>query len=245
VPHETHRKASSNAGLLLSYLASVKILAVSDPHGNPEHFAWISKQRADLILLAGDIASIDEDRDRARAWLLRLPVPAAICSGNHDWDYGDCRWLYELRHGRLLVDQAGCLSGIPIVALPWPTADDDAWLEGCRAAKRIGKLKLPWILLSHTPPAGSGLAARDGDFEALALDLADCIRPRVAVCGHWHNCPGVWRSSTGSLWINPGQSSGAVPNHAWISWREGHPVVRLVEHRSIRGHRARDLKYTR
>ena len=206
----------------------MRILIISDLHSSKQQMNWIEQQPADLLIVAGDISTFGENQESIKTWLLRLPFSCAIASGNHEWMGGsDPRWLYELRHARLIVDQAGILKRIPIVCLPWPTRGkenhwyDDA-IENCNWAE---SLEEPWILVVHAPPQFSKFS---GAAEIMTLAVEDVVRPTIAVCGHTH-VPEMWRNGNGVLWVNPGAAEGSIPNHAWLSWNEKTNAIRLAD----------------
>jgi len=206
----------------------MRILIISDLHGSKTQMQWIERQPADLLIIAGDISTFGEGQDGIKTWLLRLPFAAAIATGNHEW-MGDQnpRWLYELRHERLIVDQAGIIRRIPIVCLPWPRrGEENHWyenaMESCRWAESLDE---PWILVTHAPPQFSKFS---GSAEIMTMSIEDVTRPTIAVCGHTH-VPAMWRNNNGVLWINAGACEGDVPHHAWINWNEKTSAITLAD----------------
>lgn len=182
----------------------MRILATSDLHGQTEQMVRISSacQQADLLLLGGDLLHEGMGRESVADWLLRLPCPFVIASGNHDVMRGGPYWLHNLRAPTRIVDEHGEVDGVPIRALPWEY-EDGAWntraASECAATLAMGR---PWILVTHSLPVSQDEAA---DFESE-------ITAHLALTGHTH------RAESRGPWINCGYSRSNVPNHAWIDW---------------------------
>ena len=189
---------------------------------------WIEQQPADLLIVAGDISTFGEKQNEIKTWLLKLPFAVAIASGNHEWmDGKDPRWLYELRHARLIVDQCGILKRIPIVCLPWPKrGQENFWYDDAvEACKWAQDFEEPWILVVHAPPQFGKFS---GSAEIMTMSIEDVVRPTIAVCGHTHVSE-MWRTGNGTLWINAGATEGPVPSHAWVNWNEKARTISLAD----------------
>lgn len=204
----------------------MRILATSDLHGHAEQMAWISSvsRQADLLLLGGDLLHEGIGREFVAAWLLRLPCPFVIASGNHDVMRGGPYWLHDLRASTRIIDEHGEIGGMPICALPWEY-EDGVWntraASACAATAATGR---PWILVTHSLPVSQDDVA---DFESE-------ITARLALTGHTH------RAVSRGPWINCGYSRSSVPNYAWIDWTSRQcslhlsdstrPIVRHLTH---------------
>lgn len=155
---------------------AVRILAFADLHGRNERVirvrALVAEHAPDLVVLSGDLTHVDKGAE-ALALLKTLPVPVLAVPGNMD----GARAVDEItRNGGLMMGEMPTLiQGISFGG-PCVRASCD-------------------VLVTHEPPLGTldltFLRTRAGSQRV--LDLLTRYRPRVLVCGHVHESPGIER----------------------------------------------------
>ena len=144
----------------------MRILHLADLHIDSEWFDWVADRATeyDLVVLAGDLLDMFSNvplHDQARAcsdWLLSLPVPTVVCSGNHDYRVSDPRvaldaqaegrWLRSLcGRGRIIGADGEVIAhaGLRIAINGWLQLPANA--EGAD------------VVVTHAPPVGCKCAA--------------------------------------------------------------------------------------
>jgi Icc-related predicted phosphoesterase len=177
----------------------VKLLAFSDLHqdlGAAEDLVGRAGD-ADLVIAAGDFASIHEGLEETIGALKAIETPTVLVPGNNEteealravcegWDAATV-----LHGGSAEIAGAtvfGLGAGIPITPWDWSfdLSDDDA-------AKLIADAPDGGIWALHSPPKGH--CDRSGSGDHLGSDaIAEGIEakaPSVAVCGHIHESWGA------------------------------------------------------
>ena len=172
----------------------MKILAFSDLHRDLGRAASIAKRSgdADVVVGAGDFASVHEGLDETIDALSRIETPTLLVPGNNEtadalreaasgWDAA------TVLHGEM-AEIAGATffglgAGIPVT--PWDWSFD---LSNDEASDALESCPEGAILVLHSPPRGhcdlSGSGERLGS-QALA-DAIERLGPPLAVCGHIH-----------------------------------------------------------
>lgn len=174
----------------------MKILAFSDLHRDADAARRIVKASAaaDVLIGAGDFATRGEGAKESLAILKSAGLPTVIVSGNHDR-------LSELRalcagwqNGFLLHGEGIAFDGIPFFGLGGeiPRRNEADWNEALsetRAATMLATCPEQAVLITHTPPLGTGDKQRDGTHEGSEAILAviNDKRPRLVLCGHIHH----------------------------------------------------------
>lgn len=172
----------------------MKILAFSDLHCDLEQGARLVEMaaEADVVIGAGDFASVHEGLAETICTLAAITVPTVLVPGNNEtvdalraavdgWDAA------TVLHGEgTTIDGTefyGLGGGIPVTPWDWSFDLDDEAATAMLAACPEGA-----VLVLHSPPkdhcdsAGGG-----GNFGSPALLRAiEAKRPRLAVCGHIH-----------------------------------------------------------
>ncbi len=153
----------------------LRILAFADIHGRPERVArvraLVAEHAPDVVLLSGDVTHAGEGTE-ALALLRTLPVPVLAAPGNMDGpDERDT-----------IARDGGLGGGGPVVIQGVSFGGPDV-----RAACDV--------LVTHEPPQGTldltMVRTRAGS--PRVLELLTRYRPRLLVCGHVHESPGVAR----------------------------------------------------
>lgn len=172
----------------------MKILAFSDLHRDLEQGGKLVEMsaEADVVIAAGDFASVHEGLPETICTLAAIKVPTVLVPGNNEtvdalraavdgWDSA------TVLHGQGTTIEGteffGLGAGIPVTPWDWSfDLDDEA------ATEMLAPCPEEAVLVLHSPPkdhcdsAGAG-----GNFGSPALLRAiEEKRPRLAVCGHIH-----------------------------------------------------------
>jgi Icc-related predicted phosphoesterase len=182
----------------------MKLLAFSDLHrdlAQAEELVAMS-ERADVVIAAGDFASVHEGLDETIGALSAIAKPTILVPGNNETADAlreACQgWtLANVLHGDFAaidgVEFFGLGGGIPTT--PWDWSFD---LDEEQAAGRLASCPDGAVLVVHSPPQGHCDVAGNGQHLG-SYAIADAIertRPKLAVCGHIHESWGV-RSEIG------------------------------------------------
>jgi uncharacterized protein len=172
----------------------VRILAFSDLHRDLDQAAQLVEMSADadLVIGAGDFASIHEGLAETIGTLAPISTPTLLVPGNNETEdalreAAEGWTAATVLHGSgAVVDGVefyGLGAGIPVTPWEWSfDLDDDA------AAEMLAPCPEGAVLVLHSPPRGHCDTNGAGDHfgsEAL-LRVIEEKRPRLAVCGHIH-----------------------------------------------------------
>jgi uncharacterized protein len=171
----------------------MRILAFSDLHRDLAQGRRLVERAAevDLVIGAGDFASVHEGLEETIDVLAEIETPSVIVPGNNETDielHEACRrWRSAIvLHGdgveRDGVPFFGLGAGIPETPWEWSFDLDEEDAEAMLADCPEGA-----VLVLHSPPKGH-LDEADGSSlgsEAI-LQAIERTRPRLAVCGHIH-----------------------------------------------------------
>jgi Icc-related predicted phosphoesterase len=172
----------------------VRILAFSDLHRDLGQAAKLVEMsaNADVVIGAGDFASIHEGLDETIGALASISAPTVLVPGNNETEdalrEAAAGWsAATVLHGGGTeiegVEFFGLGAGIPVTPWDWSfDLDDEA------AAERLAACPEGAVLVLHSPPQGHcDTNGSDDHFgsEALLRGIED-KHPRLAVCGHIH-----------------------------------------------------------
>jgi Icc-related predicted phosphoesterase len=172
----------------------VRILAFSDLHRDLGQAAELVEMSADadVVIGAGDFASIHEGLDETIGALAGISAPTLLVPGNNETEdalrEAAAGWASAtVLHGDGTevegVEFYGLGAGIPVTPWDWSfDLDDEA------AAERLAACPEGAVLVLHSPPQGHCDTNGSGDHfgsEALLRAIEE-KRPRLAVCGHIH-----------------------------------------------------------
>ncbi|MFL5906669.1 MAG: metallophosphoesterase family protein [Solirubrobacterales bacterium] len=180
-------------------LRAVKLLAFSDLHRDLGKAADLVERssEADVVIAAGDFASIHEGLEETIDALMGMAAPTVLVPGNNETEdalRAACEgWEgATVLHGQgAEIDGAqfyGLGAGVPIT--PWDWSFD---LDEEQAAERLAGCPEGALLVVHSPPKGHCDQSSDGDHlgSTAILEAIEAKRPRVAVCGHIHEAWGA------------------------------------------------------
>jgi Icc-related predicted phosphoesterase len=172
----------------------MRILAFSDLHRDLRRAESLVERsaEADLVIGAGDFASIHEGLEPTIEALSRIEKPTVLVPGNNETAdalrAAATAWpAATVLHGEAAeVDGReffGLGAGIPIT--PWDWSFD---LSDEEATAALADCPEGAILVLHSPPQGHCDVSGGGDhLGSVALaDAIERLRPPLAVCGHIH-----------------------------------------------------------
>jgi uncharacterized protein len=196
----------------------VKLLAFSDLHrdlGQAERLVERSSE-ADVVIAAGDFASVHEGLEETIDALAPITVPTVLVPGNNEtedalraacegWDaatvlHGDCTEI----DGRQFF---GLGAGVPVT--PWDWSFD---LDEDQAAEKLASCPEGAMLVIHSPPKGYCDQSSAGDHlgSQAILEAIEVKRPQLAVCGHIHESWGTEDEIGPTRVINLGPSGTSI-----------------------------------
>jgi Icc-related predicted phosphoesterase len=171
----------------------MRLLHVSDIHLHRPWMDWVSSAASsvDAVILAGDLmngfsnVALREQMRLCRDWIVRLPVPTLVASGNHD------HWMKDRRVSVDVAAEGGWIRHLRgqgnVVAV-----DGDMVKIGSVSVAVAGWLHPRWpvadVVVYHAPPAGSICAGSDGR-DVGDPEATDQLRehsPRIYLSGHIH-----------------------------------------------------------
>lgn len=196
----------------------MKLLAFSDLHRDLDQAAELARMAtaADVVIGAGDFASVHEGLEETIAALAGIEQPTVLVPGNNETvdalREATAGWAAAtVLHGEGTaiggIDFFGLGAGVPTT--PWEWSFDLAEEE---AAAMLAACPPGAILVLHSPPRDHCDSGGDGThFGSPALLRAiEERRPRLAVCGHIHESWGC-ESQVGST---PVRNLG--PRGTWL-----------------------------
>jgi Icc-related predicted phosphoesterase len=171
----------------------VRGLGFSDLHRDLEQARRLVERArdVDVVLCAGDLASMHHGLDETVAVLAAIETPSLLVPGNnetHEELREACRgWAAAtVLHGEGVelagVHVFGLGGGVPVTPWDWSfdlTEEEAAsFLDGCPEGA---------VLLVHSPPRGH---VDNGLGSVAVLKSIQAKRPELALCGHVHECWG-------------------------------------------------------
>jgi Icc-related predicted phosphoesterase len=154
----------------------MKILHITDIHGNTKIMKEALKYKSDLVAISGDLIEREKEIKLIKDWLKNFKIPVIISSGNHDVAIDDGNWLYDLEGGNVFVHKKLEINGLKIDSKPYMSDEFD---YDCN------------ILVYHVPPNKTYTSMdrkyRDFGDEYLRALLENDFNPKFVLCGHIHN----------------------------------------------------------
>ncbi len=183
----------------------MRILAFSDLHRDVAQAARLVElsAEADLVVGAGDFASVHEGLTETIEALSSIQTPTVLVPGNNETAdalrEASVGWkAATVLHGEALeidgVAVVGLGGGIPVT--PWDWSFD---LSDDEASAALADFDEASLLVLHSPPHGHcDLAGSGVNLGSPALTKAiERLEPELAVCGHIHESWGA-RSRIGA-----------------------------------------------
>ncbi len=196
----------------------MRVFAFSDLHRDLDQAASLvsAGAGADLVIGAGDFASVHEGLTETIEALAAIEAPTVLVPGNNETEEAlreaAASWpAATVLHGEGAeiggVDVFGLGAGVPVTPWDWSFDLDEDEAERMLAAMPPGA-----VLVSHSPPHGhvDRSAAGDNLGSEAVLAAVQERAPRLVVCGHIHES---WRqeSSVGQTRI-----ANLGPAGAWF-----------------------------
>jgi Icc-related predicted phosphoesterase len=174
----------------------VRLLAFSDIHQDLKQAARLAELSAgaDVVVAAGDFGSVHRGVAETCDMLVVIETPTVLVPGNNETEDELREACTGWKAATVLHGEGTEVAGLSFWGLgggipttPWPWSFDlseeeaEAALESCPEGVDV--------LVLHSPPKGYLDGDRSLGSEAL-LRAIERVQPRVAVCGHIHECAG-------------------------------------------------------
>jgi Icc-related predicted phosphoesterase len=191
----------------------VKLLLFSDLHCDAAAARKIAERasRSDVLVGAGDFASVRRRIGVCIKVLRTIPKPAVLVPGNNeslDELQIACRDWPQARvlHGSGITIEGvqfyGLGGGVPVTPFgPWSFDFTEE-----QAAALLADCPSHCVLVTHSPPKGvvDGTSVGCGYGSTAVREAILKKSPRLVVCGHIHECGGVVESLGATPVINAG-----------------------------------------
>ncbi len=175
----------------------MKLLAFSDLHRDHRRAERLVEmaQDVDVVIGAGDFATMHQGLASTIEALSSIPVPAVLVPGNAETDIELWQACASWPSAHVLHGEAKEIAGAQFFGLggavpptPFPWSFD---LSEAEAAAKLETCPDGAILVLHSPPKGhlDEAGGRHLGSEAV-LAAIERKRPVLAVCGHVHPCWG-------------------------------------------------------
>ncbi len=197
----------------------MNILACSDLHRD-EHAAHrlvSESERADVIIVAGDLATKGRGAIAILDILKSASAPVVLVHGNHDVPDDLVGYCDDWKGGHYLHGTDVQIAGRTFFGLGGeiPSRNSHDWNAAVseeEAAQLLISCPKDAVLITHTPPYGVADVQSDGNHEG-SNAVADAIRsssPSLLLCGHIHNAWGKF----GHIGTTPVHNLG--PSASWF-----------------------------
>jgi Icc-related predicted phosphoesterase len=196
----------------------LKLLAFSDLHRDRGQAAELVDRsaEADVVIAAGDFASVHEGLQETIEALAPITVPTILVPGNNETEDALRAACEDWEAATVLHGQGteidgtqffGLGAGVPIT--PWDWSFD---LDENQAAEKLAGCPDGAVLVVHSPPKGHCDQSSSGDHlgSQAILDAIEAKRPRLAVCGHIHESWGAESEIGPTRVINLGPTGTAI-----------------------------------
>jgi len=172
----------------------VKLLAFSDLHrdlGQAAELVAMSAE-ADVVIGAGDFASIHEGLGETIEALAAIKTPTILVPGNNETEDALREAASDWSAATVLHGEGTSIDGVEfyglgagIPATPWDWSFD---LDDESASEMLAACPQGAVLVLHSPPQGHCDSNGHGDHfgSPALLEAIDEKQPRLSVCGHIH-----------------------------------------------------------
>jgi len=175
----------------------MKILAFSDLHlaRRAARELVAASAAADLVIGAGDFCNMRQGLDQAMELLSGITAPMVLVPGNAE--SADELRAEALPNASVLHGDGMEIDGLHLFGLgggvpPTPFGEWSFDLSEAEAAAMLAPCEVADILITHSPPKGVVDRTSRGDsVGSTAIHAAiERIQPKLALCGHIHDCWG-------------------------------------------------------
>jgi uncharacterized protein len=185
----------------------LNLLAFSDIHRDLDQCARLVERstEADVVIAAGDFASIHEGLEETIDALKPIERPTILVPGNNETEQALRTACDGWEAARVLHGEGTDIDGVSFFGLgagvpttPWDWSFD---LTDEEAASKLEACPEGAVLVVHSPPKGH----LDMGFGSEAiLRTIEAKQPRIAVFGHIHECAGEQEQFGQTLLANLG-----------------------------------------
>lgn len=196
----------------------MRILAFSDLHCDLRGASRLveAAENADLVVGAGDFASVHSGLDETIDALRAIERPTLLVPGNNEREDDLRAACADWESARVLHGEGtevdgvsfwGLGAGVPIT--PWDWSFD---LDEQEAAVMLEGLSDGMVLIVHSPPFGHVDQSSAGDHlgSRAILSAIEDARPALAVCGHIHESWGAESQVGPTRVLNLGPSGTVI-----------------------------------
>jgi Icc-related predicted phosphoesterase len=171
----------------------MRILAFSDLHRDLDAARDLAARSADadVVVGAGDFASVHRGLEETVDALAGIQTPTVLVPGNNETEEALREATAGWNAATVLHGEGAQIAGVPFYGLgagvpvtPWDWSFD---LTEEQAEARLAGCPQGAVLVVHSPPKGH---VDDGLGSEAVLGAIERARPRLAVCGHIHQCWG-------------------------------------------------------
>jgi Icc-related predicted phosphoesterase len=196
----------------------MRLLAFSDLHRDLGQAAGLValSQEADVVIGAGDFASVHDGLAPTIAALAPIEAPTLLVPGNNETEAALREAAASWAAATVLHGEAATVGGVEFFGLgagipttPWDWSFD---LGEPEAAALLERCPEEGVLVVHSPPAGHVDLAGSGEHlgSSAIRDAIEARRPRLAVCGHIHES---WGSEST---LGPTRIANLGPAGTWF-----------------------------
>jgi Icc-related predicted phosphoesterase len=189
-------------------MAAMKVLAFSDLHRDLDGARSLVERSADfdVVIGAGDFASVHEGLDETIAVLAAIETPTVLVPGNNETEDALRAAASDWEAATVLHGDAAEIDGVMFFGLgagvpttPWEWSFD---LSDEDAERELAACPPGAVLVVHSPPHGHCDRSSAGDHlgSHAILGAIEAKEPPLAVCGHIHEAWGE-RSQVGSTQV--------------------------------------------
>ena len=190
-----------------------RILAFSDMHRSRRCASEIvaAAEDADLVIGAGDFATMREGLAEAMDWLAPIEAKAVYVPGNAE----SAEELRAATGALVLHGQGAERAGLRLFGLGYgvPTTPFGAWscdLSDAEAKALLQAMETADVLISHSPP--KGVADRTSSGQSVGSEAVrealQRVQPKLCLCGHIHDSWG----ETGTVGVTAVHNLGPRAN---------------------------------
>jgi len=187
----------------------VRLLAFSDIHRDERQAARLAEMsaNADVVVAAGDFASIHRGLEQLIDMLVVIEKPTVLVPGNNETEKALRAACRGWRAAIVLHGEGTEIDGVPFWGLgggvpptPWPWSFD---LTEEEAGEKLAGCPEDAVLVVHSPPKGHLDGDRHFGSESVLRTIEE-KRPRLALCGHIHECAGEETTIASTRVLNVG-----------------------------------------